>query len=60
MRARFDENKDVKDLRLAKKLLEDGERELFENQHVQPVKCKLFTLEAYLDILCPCVVDTSS
>ncbi|XP_064599323.1 NADH dehydrogenase [ubiquinone] 1 beta subcomplex subunit 9-like [Liolophura sinensis] len=38
MRARFDENKDVKDLRVAKKLLEDGERELFLNQHVQPVK----------------------
>ena len=40
MRARFDENKDEIDLVKAKKLLEAGEKELWENQHPQPLKCK--------------------
>lgn len=39
LRARFDENKNVKDARQAQKLLIDGERELFEKQHFQPKKC---------------------
>ncbi|XP_054719526.1 NADH dehydrogenase [ubiquinone] 1 beta subcomplex subunit 9-like [Uloborus diversus] len=38
MRARFDEHKDEKDLRKAKKLLEDGEKELAANMHYQPRK----------------------
>ncbi|KFM67398.1 NADH dehydrogenase [ubiquinone] 1 beta subcomplex subunit 9, partial [Stegodyphus mimosarum] len=38
IRARFDEHKDEKDLRKAKQLLEDGERELWENLHYQPRK----------------------
>lgn len=38
MRARFDEHKDEKDLRKAKKLLLDGQRELFLKTHPQPVK----------------------
>jgi len=37
LRARFDENKDV-DIRLAKKLLSEGEKELFESLHPQPKK----------------------
>lgn len=37
MRDRFDKNKDIKDLRLAKKLLEDGEEELWNVMHPQPI-----------------------
>jgi NADH dehydrogenase (ubiquinone) 1 beta subcomplex subunit 9 len=40
LRARFDENKDEVDMRKAKKLLIDGEKELFMKQHPQPFKCK--------------------
>nr|XP_045601939.1 NADH dehydrogenase [ubiquinone] 1 beta subcomplex subunit 9-like [Procambarus clarkii] len=36
LRARFDEHKDVKDLRVARQLLEEGEKELFSLQHYQP------------------------
>lgn len=41
MRKRFDDNKDIKDMRLAKELIAKGEEELFLNQHWQPKKCKL-------------------
>ncbi|XP_066954142.1 NADH dehydrogenase [ubiquinone] 1 beta subcomplex subunit 9 [Macrobrachium rosenbergii] len=41
LRARFDENRDVKDLRVAQQLLEEGEKELFSLIHYQPKK---FTL----------------
>lgn len=41
MRAEFDKNKDIKDLRIAKKLLEDGEEELFKKLHPIPFKCKM-------------------
>ncbi|GAV05240.1 hypothetical protein RvY_15403 [Ramazzottius varieornatus] len=36
MRHRFDQNKDIKDMRIAVKLLRDGEEELFMNQHPIP------------------------
>lgn len=39
MRARFDAQRNHKDMRVAKKLLEEGERELWLNRHPQP---KLF------------------
>lgn len=38
MRQRFDENKDVRDARIAKKLLLDGEEELLQKQHYLPRK----------------------
>ncbi|XP_076048124.1 NADH dehydrogenase (ubiquinone) B22 subunit [Oratosquilla oratoria] len=41
LRAEFDKNKDVKDLRIAQQLLEKGEQELFEKQHYQPKKFPL-------------------
>lgn len=40
MRARFDENKNVQDLRVAKELIANGEEELFMKQHWHPRKCK--------------------
>lgn len=40
MRARFDENRNERDFRKAQDLLSDGEKELFENQHTQPRKCR--------------------
>lgn len=40
MRKRFDDNKNIKDTRLAKELLEEGEKELFSKQHWHPRKCK--------------------
>lgn len=40
MRDRFDQNKDIKDMRIARKLLFDGEAELFDKQHPQPIGCK--------------------
>lgn len=40
MRQRFDQNKDVKDMRIAKDLLLKGEEELFQKQHWLPRKCK--------------------
>lgn len=42
MRDRFDQNKDVKDMRDARKLVEDGERELFLNAHPQPLQCMYY------------------
>ncbi|KAA0199857.1 hypothetical protein HAZT_HAZT001333 [Hyalella azteca] len=38
LRAKFDENKDVKDLRVAKQLYEDGENFLFKSMHPIPKK----------------------
>jgi NADH dehydrogenase (ubiquinone) 1 beta subcomplex subunit 9 len=38
LRQRFEENRDIKDMRVAKQLLEDGEQELFKKQHYQPKK----------------------
>jgi NADH dehydrogenase (ubiquinone) 1 beta subcomplex subunit 9 len=38
LRARFDEAKDEKDMIKAKQMLQDGEEELFLNQHPQPFK----------------------
>ncbi|GFG35170.1 hypothetical protein Cfor_12746 [Coptotermes formosanus] len=38
LRQRFEENRNVKDMRIAKQLLETGEQELFEKQHYQPKK----------------------
>ena len=42
MRERFDKNKDVADVRVAQKLLKDGEEELFWKAHEQPRKCKCY------------------
>lgn len=39
MRDRFDQNKEVKDMRVARQLVEDGEKELFMNAHPQPLQC---------------------
>uniref|UniRef100_A0A1B6CL42 NADH dehydrogenase [ubiquinone] 1 beta subcomplex subunit 9 n=1 Tax=Clastoptera arizonana TaxID=38151 RepID=A0A1B6CL42_9HEMI len=36
MRARFDQNRNIKDPEKARKLLEDGEREVFKTAHYQP------------------------
>ena len=44
VRERFDNNKDIKDLRIARKLVEDGEAELFHKAHPQPIGCKYFEL----------------
>ncbi|XP_076449718.1 NADH dehydrogenase [ubiquinone] 1 beta subcomplex subunit 9-like [Babylonia areolata] len=41
LRARFDENKNEVDMRVAKKLLMEGEKELFLKQHPQPLKFPL-------------------
>jgi NADH dehydrogenase (ubiquinone) 1 beta subcomplex subunit 9 len=38
MRARFDENRNLKDFRQAEQLLAEGEEELFLGQHQQPRK----------------------
>jgi len=40
LRQRFEENRNVLDMRQAKELLELGEEELLRNQHYQPMKCK--------------------
>lgn len=40
LRDRFDQNKDVVDMRKARQLLEEGEQELFLKQHPQPMICK--------------------
>ena len=40
LRQRFEEKRNVKDMRIAKQLLEKGEQELFEKQHYQPKKCE--------------------
>lgn len=39
LRARFDEHKDESDVAKAKKLLEDGEKELDSRLHPEPFKC---------------------
>ena len=49
MRHRFDQNKDVKDMRIAKKLLIDGEEELFMNSHGQQILCKYFLKNEFLE-----------
>lgn len=38
MRAKFDENKDIKDLRLAKMKYDEGERWLYKYEHPVPKK----------------------
>ena len=38
LRKQLDENKDIKDLRVAKDLLQKGEHDLFEMLHCQPLK----------------------
>ena len=40
LRQRFEANRGIKDLRVAKLLLEQGEQELWLGQHPKPVKCK--------------------
>lgn len=40
MRQRFDVNKNVQDMRVAKELLAKGEDELFNNAHWQIKKCR--------------------
>uniref|UniRef100_T1ISA4 NADH dehydrogenase [ubiquinone] 1 beta subcomplex subunit 9 n=1 Tax=Strigamia maritima TaxID=126957 RepID=T1ISA4_STRMM len=37
MRARFEANRNIKDLRIAAKLLEQGEEEYFRKRHYQPI-----------------------
>lgn len=39
LRERFEQNKNIQDMRIARKLLTEGERELFEKQHPQPISC---------------------
>lgn len=38
MRARFDENRNIKDAREVQTIIEEGEREIFMKQHPQPRK----------------------
>lgn len=45
MRDRFDSNKNIVDMRVARELLQSGERELFEKQHPQPLICKSASIE---------------
>lgn len=45
LRERFDEKKDIKDMRVARKWLQQGEEELFLKQHPQPFTCKLTTVK---------------
>lgn len=40
IRERFDKNKEIKDMRIARKLVEEGEAELFDKAHPQPIGCK--------------------
>ena len=40
LRARFDENKDIKDMMVAQQLLDEGEKELFSLIHYQPRQCE--------------------
>lgn len=47
LRQRFEENRNIKDMRAAKQLLEDGEQELFEKQHYQPKKCEYNDKKVY-------------
>lgn len=39
MRKRFDDNKNVKDMRIATDLIEKGEEDIFQNNHWHPRKC---------------------
>jgi NADH dehydrogenase (ubiquinone) 1 beta subcomplex subunit 9 len=48
LRQRFEENRDIKDMRTAKQLLEKGELELFEKQHYQPKKCEYKEYKIFL------------
>lgn len=41
LRKRFDDNRNVKDMAVAACLLEEGEKELFNTMHYQPLKSKL-------------------
>ena len=47
LRARFDENKDIKDMRVAQQLLDEGEKELFSVIHYQPRQCE-YSLIVYI------------
>lgn len=38
MRERFEKNKSIKDMRIAKRLLEEGEEEYFQRSHPIPMK----------------------
>lgn len=40
LRERFDKNKDILDMRIARSFLVEGERELFLKQHPQPFSCE--------------------
>lgn len=40
MRAKFDENKDIKDFRIACALVEKAEQEVDAKEHWQPRKCE--------------------
>lgn len=40
LRKRFEDNRNIKDYRVAKRLLEDGKKELFDHRPM-PVQCKL-------------------
>ncbi len=42
LRARFEENRHIDDLREAKKLLLLGQKELADNAHPLPFKCKFY------------------
>ncbi len=42
LRDRFDQHKDETDMRVATKLLQEGEDEFWESQHPQPYKCKKY------------------
>ena len=58
LRARFDQNKNEVDMRVAKKLLLDGERELFLKQHPQPVKCNYHnSLKKRAKCNCNCTLE---
>ena len=41
LRQRFEANRNIKDLRVAKVLLEQGEEELWKGRHPKPVVCEL-------------------
>lgn len=40
MRAKFEENRGIRDMRIACELIEEAEKELAAKQHWQPKKCK--------------------
>lgn len=40
LRKRFDDNKNIIDVPLAKELLKKGQHELWANQHYSPHQCK--------------------